>query len=103
MMSDPIVDLQRFLAEAEDLSSRGRAAFDADHMLELAALAIVTRVGEAANRVPDDRRAAHPEVPWRSIVGMRNRLVHDYDMIDYDLVWEVIVRHIPEIAANLRR
>lgn len=103
MKSDPIADLRRFLAEAAELGKRGRAAFDSDHMLELAALAIITRVGVAANRVPDERRADYPDVPWRSMVGMRNRLVHDYDMIDYDLVWEVIARHIPKIAANLQR
>lgn len=100
-MSASVADLQRFISEAEELASRGRRRFNDDHMLKLAALAIITRVGEAANRVPEAERARYPLVPWRSIVAMRNRLVHDYDMIDYDLVWEVIVRHLPEIGAAL--
>ena len=100
-MSAAIADLRRFISEAEELASRGRRRFNNDHMLRLAALAIITRVGEAATRVPEAERALYPTVPWRSIVAMRNRLVHDYDMIDYELVWEVIVRRIPEIGAAL--
>ena len=45
-------------------------------------------VGEAARRVSDVTRAASPEIPWRSITGMRNRLVHDYFDVDLPLVWQ---------------
>lgn len=46
-------------------------------------------LGEAANRVSSSYRAAHPEVPWRKLIGMRNRIVHVYDEVDWDIVWQV--------------
>jgi uncharacterized protein with HEPN domain len=98
-----IADLLRFTDEAADLAERGHSAFESDRMLQLAAIAIITRIGEASNRVPEEERAKHPGVPWRSIVGMRNRLVHDYDVIDFALVWEVIEHHIPAIRTSLRQ
>jgi uncharacterized protein with HEPN domain len=98
-----IADLLRFTDEAADLAARGNSAFEGDRMLQLAAIAIITRIGEASNRVPDDERAKYPGVPWRSIVGMRNRLVHDYDVIDFALVWEVIEHHLPALRTSLGR
>jgi uncharacterized protein with HEPN domain len=91
-----IADLLRFTDEAADLAERGHSAFESDRMLQLAAIAIITRIGEASNRVPEEERAKHP-------VGMRNRLVHDYDVIDFALVWEVIEHHIPAIRTSLRQ
>jgi len=94
-------DLLRFTDEAAELARRGREAFDVDHMLQLAGLAIIIRIGEAAARVPEGIRAAHPAVAWRQIIGMRNRIVHDYDVVDYALVWEVVHRRIPELRSAL--
>lgn len=96
-----IADLRRFCDEAADLAARGSSAFDDDHLLQLAGVAIITRIGEAASRVPEADRAARPDVPWRQIVGMRNRLVHDYDIVDYSLVWTVITADAPALRAAL--
>ncbi len=96
-----VADLLRFAEEAAELAARGRDAFESDRMLQLAGLAIIIRIGEAAGRVPPEVRAQHPQVAWRQIVGMRNRIVHDYDVVDYALVWEVIERHVPEMRVGL--
>ena len=96
-----VTDLLRFTDEAAELAARGKPAYRADHMLQLAALAIIIRIGEAAARVPDDVRLSYPAVAWRQIVGMRNRLVHDDDVVDYELVWEVIERKAPELRTGL--
>ncbi|MDE0668078.1 MAG: DUF86 domain-containing protein [Acidimicrobiia bacterium] len=59
-------------------------------------------LGEAANSVAESIRNAHPEIPWREITGMRNRLVHGYLRIDDNTLWEVICEGIPELLPQLR-
>ena len=54
-------------------------------------------IGEAANRLPEEFRNQYPLIPWNKIVGMRNVLIHDYDSIDLDLVWETIRRDINKL------
>jgi uncharacterized protein with HEPN domain len=47
-------------------------------------------IGEAANRIPVDLQSRYPEVPWRDLAALRNRIVHDYPGIDLELVWALI-------------
>ena len=58
-------------------------------------------IGEAANRLPEDFRAQHPEIEWRKIIGLRNRIVHDYFNIDVEIVWEIIQKDLPNLKAKL--
>ena len=62
----------------------------------------LTILGEAANNVPDSVRDAHPEIPWRAVSGLRNRIVHGYVGIDDNTVWQVIREGIPELLPQLR-
>jgi uncharacterized protein with HEPN domain len=59
-------------------------------------------IGEAATHIPVDFRDAHPEIPWRMIIAMRNRLIHAYLGIDNDTVWSVIQDELPELLLRLR-
>lgn len=59
-------------------------------------------VGEAAANVSDETRSANPQIPWREVVGMRNRLIHAYPDVNMDLVWAVIDRDGPDLASLLR-
>ena len=54
-------------------------------------------IGEAAKGVPEDIRQKYPQIPWREMAGMRDKLIHSYFSINYDLVWETINRRIPTI------
>ena len=54
-------------------------------------------IGEAANRLPENFRAQHPEIEWRRIIGLRNRIVHDYFNIDVEIVWEIIRKDLPNL------
>jgi len=58
-------------------------------------------IGEAARRVSEEFRQAHSLIPWRQIIGMRNRIVHGYDEIDWDIVWEVAAGELPRLSADI--
>ena len=58
-------------------------------------------IGEAANQISDEMRAAHPDIPWKVIIGMRNVLIHDYVQTNYKLVWETARNDLPKLRAQL--
>ena len=59
-------------------------------------------IGEAANRLSDEFRDRYPLIPWNKLVGMRNVLIHEYDSIDLDRVWETIQRDIRELEDYMK-
>ncbi|MGH7469397.1 MAG: HepT-like ribonuclease domain-containing protein [Longimicrobiales bacterium] len=67
-----------------------REDLDRDEMRQDALVRALTVLGEAAGRVSEETRTEHSEIPWPQIVGMRNRLVHEYFRIDLDVVWNVV-------------
>jgi uncharacterized protein with HEPN domain len=75
--------------------------FQNDEVLQNAVMRVIQIIGEAARQVSPDFAQAHPNIPWRQIIGMRHRLVHDYVNIDPVRVWEVIERDIPELIPLL--
>ena len=58
-------------------------------------------IGEAANRLPDTFRRQSSEIEWRKIIGLRNRIVHDYFNIDVEIVWEIICKDLPVFKSKL--
>ncbi|HEX7486491.1 MAG TPA: DUF86 domain-containing protein [Vicinamibacterales bacterium] len=73
-----------------------------DIKTQSAVLHQLTLLGEAVRRISDGFRKLHPDVPWNEIAGMRNRIVHDYDEIDLDRVWEVLHRDLPGLIPALK-
>jgi len=61
----------------------------------------LTILGEAAKRVSEGFKQAHLEVPWRKMAGTRDRVVHDYDRVSLDKVWEVLQNDLPALVATL--
>jgi uncharacterized protein with HEPN domain len=84
---------------------RGRSRKDlrGDRMLLLAVIKSIEILGEAANQVSEETKRRLPEVPWKEIVSMRNRLVHGYFTIDVDIVWETVQKDLPELFRVLRK
>jgi uncharacterized protein with HEPN domain len=77
--------------EAVELTAgHARAEFDDDRTLKLAIVRLLEVLGEAAARVPEGFRSQHSELPWAEVVGLRNRLIHGYYEVDYDVVWQIL-------------
>lgn len=60
-------------------------------------------IGEASNRISQNTQQSLPTIPWRLVRGMRNRLVHEYDDLDLDTVWETVKTSLPILVAELER
>ena len=58
-------------------------------------------IGEAAKQVPEDFRNQHQNVQWKSMAGMRDRLIHAYFGVDYEIVWDVVQTRIPELRQQI--
>lgn len=80
-----------------------RADLDGDRKLVLALVRLVEVIGEAAGNVSKGFQAAHPEIPWPVIVGMRNRLVHAYFDVDLDRVWDTVKEDLPQLISQLEK
>jgi uncharacterized protein with HEPN domain len=87
---------------ASFLVGRTRRDLDDDRMLLFAVLRAIEVLGEAANRVSEATRAAHPEIPWASAVAMRNRLIHGYFDVDGNVVWTTATQELPGLVDRLR-
>jgi uncharacterized protein with HEPN domain len=105
MQHDDLPYLGHMLDTARQARSKvegiDRATFDADENLRLALAYLVQIIGEAARQVSDEGKAAHPEVPWREITGMRHRIVHDYMNVNFDVVWSVVTDDLPDLIVVL--
>lgn len=60
-------------------------------------------IGEAAKKVPDDFKVKHPEVSWKSMARMRDKLIHHYFGVDYSLVWNTVQENIPKLEQQLKK
>ena|SRR3990172_930600 len=107
-MSRSVTDLLRhMLAEAKYLLDESRSLskdqFLADETRRRAFVRSIEILGEATKGVPQDFRAKYPEVPWQLIAGMRDRLIHAYFAVDFEIVWDVVVNKIPQLRNQLQR
>ncbi|MBN2114254.1 MAG: DUF86 domain-containing protein [Acidimicrobiia bacterium] len=76
--------------------------FVGDEVLLTATIHWIQTIGEAANAVSEATRRLHPEVPWRQVVDMRNLLAHGYRHVSPAIVWQVVVRDLPDLEAQIR-
>jgi uncharacterized protein with HEPN domain len=86
------------ILHARDLNMRG---FLKNETIQRAFVRSLEIIGEAAKQVPEDFRNQHPNVQWKSMAGMRDRLIHAYFGVDYEIVWDVVQTRIPELRQQI--
>lgn len=105
MKETDVFRLQHMLDAAREArlfaKGRGREDLDRDRGFMLSLVKEVEIIGEAASRVSEEARSQLPGIEWRAIIGMRNRLIHVYYDIDFDVLWNTITRDIPRLIAEL--
>ena len=106
MHADDRVRLRHMVEAAESalqfIAGRQRPDLDDDRMLLFALVRAIEILGEAASRISDETRATHPGIPWRAIIGMRNRLIHAYFSVNTAIVWQTVTQEIPVLLLQLR-
>lgn len=87
----------------EMVAGKAQADLGRNRMLELALTRLIEIIGEAATRVSSEIKSSNPQVPWREIIGMRNRLTHGYDTVDLKALWDTITEDLPPLITDLEK
>jgi len=104
---DDVVNFMHMLDHSREaremVHGKVRDDLDRDRQLNLALVRLLEIIGEAANRVPTDERERYPDIPWYQIIGLRNRLIHGYDSVDLDIVWQIVCDDLLPLIASLEQ
>ena len=98
---DRIQHIHEAVTKIIKYTKRGRHKFDREKETQNSIIYYLQIVGEAASAIPQDFKDRHPEIPWRPIISMRNKLIHHYDGIDLDVVWETATVSIPDLQSKI--
>lgn len=96
-------DILEAIERIETHSSKGRAVFERDELIQTWIVHHLQVIGEAAAGLDMKFQDKHPTIPWKEIVGMRNVLVHGYFDVDLDIVWEVVEKELPNLKSEIQR
>jgi uncharacterized protein with HEPN domain len=96
-------DILDAIAQIEKHSKEGRAAFDANELVQIWMVHHLQIIGEAVRSIDPDFRNKHPTVPWRLIAGMRNILIHDYGSINFEIVWSAVENNVPSLKIEIEK
>lgn len=83
--------------------NKSKEEIEKDRVLNLALTRLLEVIGEAANRIPAEIRSKYPTIPWPQVIGLRNRLIHAYDQIDQEILWEIISEDLPALYQQLEK
>jgi uncharacterized protein with HEPN domain len=104
---DDTVPMRHMLDHAREVVAmvhrRTRQDLDTDRMFQLALTRLIEIIGEAANRVTEAGLTRYPEIPWPKVIGARNRIIHGYDAVNYDVVWDIATLEDPALITALER
>jgi len=93
-----LLDMLLAARKVQEFTQRvSRKQFENDELIQNAVMRQIQIIGEAARKVSLEYQKEHPDIPWQEIVGMRNRLIHEYFRIIPERVWDVVEKDIPEL------
>jgi uncharacterized protein with HEPN domain len=95
-----ILDETEFLLQK--VSGIEKNEFLNDEVLKRAFVRSLEIIGEATKKLPNDVKEKHGNIDWRAIAGTRDKLIHDYFGIDYDIVWDIVTNEIPELRTQIK-
>jgi uncharacterized protein with HEPN domain len=102
---DDEVSLRHMLEHAREavtfVTGKDHSDLEASRILSLALVRLIEIVGEAANRVSKTRQKQLSQISWLLVIGMRNRLIHGYDAVDLDIVWQTVTEELPSLITIL--
>ncbi len=105
--TDDLVKIGDMLSAMKEIFSfikeKKRSDLDKDRMLALSLIKEIEIIGEAADQISNTFKEKNDQIPWRDIIDMRNRLIHGYCDIDYDVVWDTITYNLKPLMYLLRR
>jgi uncharacterized protein with HEPN domain len=94
-----VLDIHLACMDVLELTSGiDRRAFHENHVLQLALCRLLETIGEAARTVSQEYRLSQPRIPWAKIVGLRNKIVHEYFRLDLDMIWRIVTEDVPALA-----
>jgi uncharacterized protein with HEPN domain len=93
--------IREAIVKIEKYTEGGRKTFSEDTMIQDSVIRNLEIIGEAARNLPVDLRKSYPKVPWRSMMGMRNVLIHEYFGVDLDIVWKVVAQRLPVLKRHV--
>ena len=101
----PLEYVRHMLDEIDYILSRisdiDYESFLKDETLKRAFARSIEVIGEASKKLPEDVKAMQPDIEWRKVSGMRDRLIHDYFGVDYMIVWDVATNKLPDLCVKL--
>jgi uncharacterized protein with HEPN domain len=104
---DPMVSMHQMFDHAREAvqfaRGRKREDLETDRLFYLAMVQLVQIIGEAARRVPRDCRSRWSGIPWPEVTGMRDRLIHGYDVVDLDFLWTTVTKNLPPLIVELEK
>ena len=103
-MKDDAVYVQHILeciARIEQYTQAGRAEFMASTLIQDGVIRNLQTLGQSVGKISEPLKAAHPEVDWKSITGLRNVLVHDYLGVSAVRIWDIVERDLPDLKVNV--
>ena len=95
--------IQECILRIEHYTAEGHSAFLASTLIQDGVLRNLQTLGQSVLQLSERLKASHPEVDWKSIVGFRNVLVHDYLGVNVARVWEIVERDVPDLKAKLTK
>ena len=96
-----LTDIRDAIDRILDYTAKGRGDFIADPRTQDAVVRNIEIIGEATRGVSDATRTAHPEIPWRDMADMRNKVIHDYFRTDLEVVWDVVTNDLPPLRQQI--